>query len=97
MFYVRFEGEFPSSNWYTRDGKLNDYLEHSSLFWDVPVEPPRPKRKVKREGWVNVYPDTCITGAKTGEIIHADKILAEGGADKKVVHTTVKICWEEWG
>lgn len=48
-----------------------------------------PKPKVKREGWVNIYP-----GPMTGKHIHASKQIAIDGAGCGC-SATVRIEWEE--
>jgi hypothetical protein len=54
------EADYPivakEDSW-TTDGKLYSYLARD-LYWDKVeiIPPPKPKKMVKKSGWINVYP-----------------------------------------
>ena len=73
-----------AQNWYRLNGKRVD----DCVFWDVPSEPTKPKRKVKREGWMNIYPGPMTRS------IYPTKEEAEGNKGNGVIDC-VKIEWEE--
>lgn len=63
-------------NCYTQDGRI------------CGLGPPLRNRKIKREGWINIYRDD-----RTGETIYETKEDAEKNSTFKIA--TVKIEWEE--
>ena len=81
---------------FTKDGKLSVIDKYPILHWDEIKfeEPPRPKRRVKRQGWVNVR---TVGDGRICRYIHDTKELAEGivrSGDSSYV-TTAFIEWEE--
>ncbi len=67
---------FSSNAWYRQNGEA------------ALGSPKIRNRKVKREGWINIYRDN-----RTGETIYKTKEDAEGSSIFKI--TTIKIEWEE--
>lgn len=62
-------------NFYSRDGKS---FAGDFIFWDIPQEPPRPKRKVKKEGWVTIHRsevDEDHRGVYSGVFKHPPKFI----------------------
>jgi hypothetical protein len=63
-----------------------------SLFWDIPIEPPKPKKKIKKEGWTNIYKRRSEV-AFTGDIFETRKLAEENGNSNKL--DVVRVEWEE--
>lgn len=68
--------------WYDEDGMIKEvFAENPTLFWSKPdiTPPPRPKRKVKKEGWINLKVENGIarvvrtgSGPSQGRSVHDD-------------------------
>lgn len=69
---------FSEINCYTQDGMRNG---------SYGLGPPLRNRKVKREGWINIYPNNC-----TGNSIYRTE---EDAGKSSLKIATVKIEWEE--
>jgi len=95
--YVRFSTRgITDTHYFEFDGRVHPTDQHPTLYWNVPTIIV-PKRKVKREGWVNIYPRRAareVLGA-SGSIIYKsrEKAVSEASAD---IIDTVKIEWEEF-
>lgn len=76
---------------YSLEGKYVTHDKFPSLFWDeIPiVAPPKPKRMVKKTGWVNFYgvSHPCNNVHRTRE--DADRERADGRI------ACIRIEWEE--
>ena len=95
--YVRFTVRGISDICYFEfDGRVHPTDQHPTLYWAVPTIIV-PKRKVKREGWINVYPRRTAREVlrASGSIIYKsrEKAVSEASAD---IIDTVRIEWEDF-
>lgn len=70
-------------NCYTQDGRI------------CGLGPPLRNRKVKRVGWVNVYPTMVEDDGRVITCIYTSEEEAKTIASRDVI-ATVKVEWEEW-
>lgn len=80
--------------WYTINGKQFKTDIQPSIFWDeIKFEiPPKPKRKIKKEGWVNIYKSNFVSDLYLTENAAINGRSRSCGWSKCI---TTKLEWEE--
>jgi hypothetical protein len=80
------------NNWVNKYGVAGNWFLPSQL---KKLKPKKKKRRLKRTGWINVYP-LCNEKLSHHDILYADKDDAESGAlDDRIACIFVTYEWEE--